>query len=98
MKPPKKLRVQPNGLLKFLKQLSGPSKSCDYWRRTFRKRMIEELQMKKYISSTVMFYKTLNQGLIDLYTMYGNNVLYAVRKIFQGTTRKTEKKFKCKKV
>lgn len=96
MKPPKEFGHQPNEL-QIAEILCGLSEFGDYWKRTFQKHRIDELEMKNFISDSDLFYKSSEEELIGICTTYVKDALYAGCETIQEITKKTETIFTWKK-
>ncbi len=96
IKPTKEFNLKPNELLELLKPLYGLAESGDYWGRSFRYHLIEELGMQTGVSDASLFYKKLGERLVGLCGNYVDDTLHAGTKEYSDLCKKTEKKFKCK--
>lgn len=88
MKAPKELGLQPNELLKLLKTFYGRSEKDHYWEHKFGKQIIDELELKNYISNTALFYKSSGEGLIGVCTPYADDALYTGSEDSENIPRK----------
>ena len=96
IKPAGEFELNQGKLLKLLKPLYGLADSGDYWGRTIRNHIKEDLNMTGTTSDGAFFFKCIRDKLDGMGITYVGDALQAGTKEYSDLAHKTEEQFKCK--
>lgn len=96
VKPSKEFELGPNQLLKLLKPLYGLADSGDYWGKTLRSHLQEDLGMSKSTIDDALYVRFFREQLDGLCATYVDDMLQAGTPKYSDNAKKTESSFQCK--
>ena len=96
IKPSPEFKLSPNQLLKLLKPLYGLADSGDYWGRTLRKHLLNDIGMSASTTDGALFFKKIANQLAGLCATHVDDCLHAGNEKYLQISESIERKFQCR--